>query len=497
VVEGDLGRGGAVGMGDDRRHYRIGHRQVVLGERRGDRHRSPGHMQPLHGRVQGHPGPRSERREHGHGMDAPVRRRDAGAGDLERPAAGLGRLDMVAGIRQGSFVPVRGGGDRRVDRRGRRVDPGPGGAHQLEPQRVLVPQHHEDRRGDRVDNGGVGGGDTTFGDARAGHHGLPPGGPGLQPPTPGGRGRPRRRREHRDVGREQVVHDAGVEAHPGMVGEEVRGQVGPRLGIGQALHARHRHRGVVVAEQDRHLVRPRPLIVPGGGDIGRRRVPWGALVVGLHERGAHVQRASEKLPDLAGTPQRGGPDVGQETAFVRRGQHDQSLDVVVPPRVLPSVDPAFAVPEEMHPVHAEAPPQIGDRGDQLGPVVDDGALRREVDGIGGHVPGLEAVDPGGARPHRHAARAQAMNQEHRTPGQARLVLGLQGHPVDLERQGERFDVTREHKGDLVRPRYRLPATRLRRALPGTGVGREPHVQHPDVQPEGLPTGPEATHQLAE
>lgn len=165
--------------------------------------------------------------------------------------------------------------------------------------------------------------------------------------------------------------------------------------------------------------------------------------------------------------------------------------------MFPCVEPPFAVADDMHPVHAEAPSQVVDGLGDLGAVGDDRALRREVDGMTGHVSGPEAVEPGGAGLHLGAGRAQTMHQEHRTPGQARLVLGLQGHPVDLERQGERFDVAREHKGDLVRPRYGLPATRRRRVLARAGIGREPHVLHLNVQPEGLPTGPEATHQIAE
>jgi hypothetical protein len=90
-----------------------------------------------------------------------------------------------------------------------------------------------------------------------------------------------------------------------------------------------------------------------------------------------------------------------------------------------------------------------------------------------------------------------MHQEHRTPGQARFVLGLQGHPIDFEGHAadEHFGVAGEHKGDLVRPRYGLLATRLQRALPGTGVGRPPHGHRGDrLQPEVLPTGPEGALQ---
>ena len=161
--------------------------------------------------------------------------------------------------------------------------------------------------------------------------------------------------------------------------------------------------------------------------------------------------------------------------------------------MLPRIQAALAVPDDVHPLDPEAPLQIGHRRGDPGGVLADGAHGVELDSLEAHVPGRQDAGPGGgllARkpPYLGGPESPAVHQQERTPGQARLVLGFQGHPVDFERQvpARLDDVAGEHEGDLVAGRVGLGAARRHRGRARAGVGREPHGQHGDVQREQLP-----------
>jgi hypothetical protein len=296
----------------------------------------------------------------------------------------------------------------------------------------------------------------------------------------------------------QVVHDLGVVPQAGMVGQrETNGvaqhvvervDVSPGDGVGQCLRARHRDDSVVRAETLGEVQRPHRVEVTGDAHERRLAIAHIGPVVVRH-RGRHHLREPERVHDeLAEIACHVVPEWGEavrdEAARVRCAQRDQRFHVVVRPHVLARVDPTAAVREDVHPFHTEAPLEVVDGRGDLGAVVGDRAPRGEVRGVAGHVPALEPVEPGGAGGHLDTARAEAVDQEHRPPGQPRRVHRLQHQPVHLHDSRE-VD-PRDGEGELVRHRLDLLTARAARALFRTGIGREPHIGRLDLQHELLP-----------
>jgi len=176
--------------------------------------------------------------------------------------------------------------------------------------------------------------------------------------------------------------------------------------------------------------------------------------------------------------------------------------------VLACVEAALAVADDVHPLDTETLLQVIHRRRNLGAVAADSAKGVKLDGVEADVTIPQARAPDGWTHLQQAiaipfigADAPAVRQQNWTPSQARLILGLQGHPGDFERNAHaRVDAAGEHKGDPVGPWFQLRATRLRRALTQAGVGRERHRQHGHVQPVVLPlliVPPEGALQRAE
>ena len=122
--------------------------------------------------------------------------------------------------------------------------------------------------------------------------------------------------------------------------------------------------------------------------------------------------------------------------------------------MLPCVNAALAVPDNVDPLDAEALLEVGHRRAERGGVVADGAEGIESSSGEAHIPGGEADAPGGSALEGVKARqvvgaaAPAVREEDGTPGEARLVVGLQGQPVKLERQSQ-GDVAGKPEGDFV------------------------------------------------
>ncbi len=202
---------------------------------------------------------------------------------------------------------------------------------------------------------------------------------------------------------------------------------------------------------------------------------------------SHVRSGDLKI----GNQQRGREEreVDGEAAAVRRAQHDDGFDALVPPNVLTRVDAPLAEAHHVESLNPKPLDEVADHPDQLGAVVLDESLGRQIDGVRRHVAGRQRVGPGSPRAHVSRALPPSMQQQHRSAGQTWQVPGLEGHPVDLKRQRDRGV---EHEGDPIRPRYGCLSARCRRRLIRAGIIGELQVDGPDGELEVLPVGSEVT-----